>query len=145
MARLQDAGLPSRAVTPLRLAMILIFLCTLSGCALYLAGGSLRMVYWGGERLSQAQHTQLLSAGIDQSARRPPAHDRPCRLRRRCRPVPANRPVSLVQYTAACGPWFQSRICCARASKHQVCQRPDTANDGSCGKAQWQYRPALMH
>ncbi|KAL4450568.1 hypothetical protein ABPG77_000924 [Micractinium sp. CCAP 211/92] len=47
MARLQDAVLPTRAVTPLRVALILIFLCTLSGCALYLAGGSMRMVYWG--------------------------------------------------------------------------------------------------
>ncbi|KAL4439682.1 hypothetical protein ABPG75_002683 [Micractinium tetrahymenae] len=45
MARLHEPV--SRAVTPLRLATTLVFLCTLSGCALYLAGGSLRMVYWG--------------------------------------------------------------------------------------------------
>lgn len=40
--------LPRGAVTPLRLLAVLCFLVSITGGLVYLFGGSMRMVYWGG-------------------------------------------------------------------------------------------------
>lgn len=104
MARLQGAVLPSRAVTPLRLAMILIFLCTLSGCALYLAGGSLRMVYWGGERpLARTSTPEMQSARINKHVSPLLDHLPRCWVPPSCRQPPARSSHRSVRPPAAHG------------------------------------------
>lgn len=114
MARV-DQPFQKPRLSPVRLALVIVFLLSTTGITAWMSLDYMKMLYWGGEHACRLPHRGAA----------PDCHQHLFVQRRRCGikcgpQHQSTHTAPVPQSTLGCGPWCLSRTCCAKGKTFQV-------------------------